>query len=101
MLVVGPLLMTTHALVISCLNYCNALYILEDHPEVTMVQNAVVHALHRFIYVILLLCKLHLLPLSFWVQLKMLVITFTAVYGTRRGYLQDCFSLKYLPILQH
>lgn len=48
----------------------------------------------RFIHIMLLLHKLHWLPISFQMQFKMLIITFKALYETRPGYLQHCFSLK-------
>lgn len=71
-----------HALAISQLDYCNVFYI--GLPlKLQLVQNAVVQKVLEVLHVAhvtMMLHKLYWLPISFHVQLKVLVITFKVLY---------------------
>ena len=85
----------THALVISRIDYCNALYMglpLKSIQKLQLAQNAAARAVlgaPRRAHITPLLCELHWLPVCFWVQFKVLVITFKALHGMGPGYLKD------------
>uniref|UniRef100_A0A8C6X2L9 Reverse transcriptase domain-containing protein n=1 Tax=Naja naja TaxID=35670 RepID=A0A8C6X2L9_NAJNA len=83
----------TQALVISRLDYCNALYLglpLCTTRRLQLVQNAaVVMGASRYSHVTPLLRNLHWLPVALWVRFKVLVLTFKVQHGMGPGYLQE------------
>lgn len=88
----------THVLVSSHLDYCKALYMglsLNTMQNLYHIQNVVVYAvmgMSFYAHVTPLLCELHWLPISFWVQFKEQMITYNALHGIGPGYLKDCLS---------
>lgn len=42
--------------------------------------------------------ELHWLPVGFWVQFKMLAITYKAVHGIQPGYLRAAILLMFSPV---
>lgn len=82
----------------SWLDCCNVLYmelLLKTIQELQLDQNtSACIGPSQFAHVTPLLRKLHLLPVLFLVQFKVLVITFKILHGTRPGYLQDHLSLR-------
>ena len=85
----------TYALVISHIDYCNAIYMglpLKSIRKLQLVQNVAMRAIlgaPRVAHVTPLLRELHWVPVCFWVQFKVLVITFKALHGMGPGYLSN------------
>ena len=78
----------THALVTSRLDYCNALYVglpLKSVRKLQLVQRAAARLLTGAGYrehTTPLLKQLHWLPVHFWAQFKVLVMTYRALYSS-------------------
>ena len=91
-----------HALVISRLDYCNALYYGLPGNLVTKLQRVQNHAarlvrrLHKFDHVTPVLMSLHWLPIEQRVKFKILVLTFKAVRGLAPKYISDLIK-PYVP----
>ncbi|XP_053111605.1 uncharacterized protein LOC128327198 [Hemicordylus capensis] len=88
-----------HQLVISWLDYCNALYVGLPLYVVRKLQ-LVQHAAARLVsgstqrdHIIPVLQQLHWLPICFLAKYKVLVITFKALNGLGPSYLRECFLL--------
>lgn len=85
----------THILVTSKFQYCHALCMglpLKMTKKLQLDQNATAPVLlnkSRFHHATPLLQELHWLPAVFWVQVKLLVITYNAPYGLGASYLKD------------
>ena len=92
----------THALVTSCLDYCNVLYVewpLKMVQKLQLVKNSTARLLTGASYrehMTHLLQEQQWLPVHFWAQFKVLVITYKALYRLGPGYLKDHISL-YAP----
>lgn len=86
----------------SLLIYCNALYTsMSTTWKLQLVQNAVTQIViswisHGNAHMTLLLHQLHWLPVSFQIQLKMLVITYKALQSIGLGYLRGFFFPLFL-----
>lgn len=83
---------------VSALTYCNALYMglyLKSIWKVQLVQSAVreVFGAPKIACIILLLNELHWLPVCFWRQFKVLVMTYKAFNDKSPGYLMNCLIL--------
>lgn len=68
-----------------------------------LMQNAVMWAVNGVSYlshVTSLLCKLYFFPVCFWVQFKVLVVTFKALLGVGWGYLPGLFPVVFTPPTQ-
>lgn len=85
------LLIINNALVTSHLVYFNTLYIelpLKNIWKLQLVQNVAAHVINDVAYtadVTPLLHDLHWLPVCFWVQFKVLIVTFKALFGFLLG----------------
>ena len=86
---VGALTTLVHALVISRLDHCNALYVglpLRLMQKLQMVQNAAARLLSGVIkhqHISLTLAELHWLPIRFHIDFKVLMITYKTLNGLR------------------
>lgn len=91
--------MVVHALVTSCLDYCNALYVglpLKSARKLQLAQRSSARLQTGASYrerTTPLLQQLNWLPVCFRIQFKVLVMTFKALDGSGPGYLADCVSL--------
>lgn len=83
------LLISCNALVILWFNYCNVGLPSKATWKSHLAQNAVSR------YVTPILQELHWLPVDFWPQFKMLLITFKALYSLGPGYLRDHLTLQH------
>lgn len=83
------LLAVTHALMLSCLDYCSERYLglpLKSNLEAsTGAKCSCTGSKGNTI-----ICELHWLPVCLWVQLKVLVIIFKALHVLGPGYLKNC-----------
>ncbi|KAF7253194.1 von Willebrand factor A domain-containing protein 3B [Varanus komodoensis] len=92
----------THALVTSCLDFCNALYVglpLKTVRILQLVQNRATRLLMgtgRYVHMTPVLHQLHWLPIEVWAQFKVLVMTYKALNGLRPGYLKEHLR-PYMP----
>lgn len=65
----------------------------EDHSEITVgpeCSSTGKFGTPWFALIISLLCKLCWLPVSFWIEFKVMVLTFKALHGSELGYLLNC-----------
>ncbi|KAF7248501.1 RNA-directed DNA polymerase from mobile element jockey, partial [Varanus komodoensis] len=91
-----------HALIISQLDFCNALYVglpLKTVRILQLMQNRAARLLTgtgHYFHITPVLYQLHWLPIEVWAQFKVLVITYKALYGLGPGYLKERL-LPYLP----
>ena len=51
----------------------------------------------RYSHITPVLCSLHLLPVKFRINFKILLLTFKAIYGHAPGYLTDLIAIKEQP----
>ena len=95
MLMGGALTTLVHALVISRLDHCNALYVglpLRLSRKLQMVQNAAARLLsgvRKHQHISPTLAVLHWLPVCFRIDFKVLMITYKALNGLGPQYLAD------------
>ena len=91
-----------HAFVTSRLDYCNAVWSGCANSTLTglqLIQNAPARILtrtRRFEHISPVLASLHWLPVKFWIDYKILLLTFNAWYGLAPLYLNDLL-LPYTP----
>ena len=91
----GALTTLVHALVISRLDHCNALYVglpLRLMQKLQMVQNAVARLLsgvRKQQHISPTLAALHWLPIHFYIDFKVLMMTYKALNGLGPRYLAD------------
>ncbi|KAF7249458.1 RNA-directed DNA polymerase from mobile element jockey [Varanus komodoensis] len=96
------LAMVTHALVTSCLDFCNAFYVglpLKTVQTLQLVQNRAARLLTgtgRYAHMTPVLRQLHWLPIEAWAQFKVLVMTYKALNGLGPGYLNEHLH-PYMP----
>lgn len=89
------LLSATLILVISCMDYCNMLYMglsLTSIWKLQLIKNVAARIIlgsPGMAHVTPPLHELHWLQVCFWVQFKVLIITFKALHGRLAGYLQN------------
>ena len=89
-----------HAFIIGRTDYCNSL--LFGLPSVHLLklqrlQNAAARLISnvpRYSHITPVLCSLHWLPVKFRVDLKILLLTFKAIYGHAPDYLIDLITIK-------
>ncbi|KAF7247239.1 Calcium uptake protein 1, mitochondrial [Varanus komodoensis] len=92
----------THALVTSCLDFCNALYVglpLKTVRILQLVQNRAARLLTgtgRYVHMTPVLHQLHWLPIEVRAQFKVLVMTYKALNGLGPGYLKERLH-PYMP----
>ncbi|KAF7251619.1 HHIP-like protein 1 [Varanus komodoensis] len=92
----------THALVTSCLDFCNALYVglpLKTVRILQLVQNRAARLLTgtgRYVHMTSVLRQLHWLPIEVRAQFKALVMTYKALNGLGPGYLKERLC-PYMP----
>ncbi|KAF7236082.1 hypothetical protein EYD10_17124 [Varanus komodoensis] len=92
----------THALVTSCLYFCNALYVglpLKTVQILQLVQNRAARLLTgtgRYVHVTPVHRQLHWLPIEVRAQFKVLVMTYKALNGLGPGYLKERLH-PYMP----
>ncbi|KAF7247959.1 putative RNA-directed DNA polymerase from transposon BS [Varanus komodoensis] len=92
----------THALVTSCLDFCNALYVglpLKMVRILQLVQNRAARLLTgtgRYVHMTPVLRQLHWLPIEVRAQFKVLVMTYKALNGLGPGYLKKRLH-PYMP----
>ncbi|KAF7250967.1 putative RNA-directed DNA polymerase from transposon BS [Varanus komodoensis] len=85
----------THALVTSCLDFCNALYMglpLKTVRTLQLVQNRAARLLTgtgRYAHMTPVLRQLHWLPIEARAQFKVLIMTYKALNGLGPGYLNE------------
>uniref|UniRef100_A0A803TUY7 Reverse transcriptase domain-containing protein n=1 Tax=Anolis carolinensis TaxID=28377 RepID=A0A803TUY7_ANOCA len=95
------LAMVVHALVKSCLDYCNTLYVglPSNVGKFQLVQQEAARLITGAAYrerTTLLLCQLHGLPISYQAQFKVLALTYKALIGSGPAYLSERVS-RYNP----
>lgn len=100
-------LMITHALVVSQLGRCNVRYMglpFKNIQKLQLIQNATaqdVWGISQYLHAKPLFCELPWSPGGFWMQSRMLVITYKALYWWHRTRsfarqpAYDCFCLPY------
>ncbi|KAF7240636.1 putative RNA-directed DNA polymerase from transposon BS, partial [Varanus komodoensis] len=92
----------THALVTSCLDFCNALYVglpLKTVRILQLVQNNAARLLMgmgSYVHMTPVLRQLHWLPIEVRAQFKVLVMTYKALNGLGPGYLHERLR-PYMP----
>lgn len=95
----------THATVTSKSNYCNAFYMglcLKSTSRDQLVQNAVAQLVSGLgatwsMHIGPTLQSLHWRPISYWIQFKVLTVTYKALDGLGPSYLKDLLSFYALP----
>ena len=89
------LMTVTHALVTSCIDYCNAFYVglpLKTVRRLQLVQNRTARLVSGGVareHIKPILFKLHWLPVAARAQFKVLVLTYKALNGLGPGYLKN------------
>ena len=101
----GALTTLVHALVISRLDHCNALYMglpLRLMQKLQMVQNVVARLLtgtRKYQHISPTLAALHWLPIHFCIHFKVLMMTYKALNGLGPRYMAErCLPPKSTPV---
>lgn len=89
-----------HALITSCVDYCNSLLFglpdcqLNKLQRVLNVSARLIYKSPRFCHITPILCDLHWLPIRYRINFKIILLTFKAIHGLAPKYISDLVVIK-------